>query len=337
LVWHRGDYFANFGECLEMIADCPCCKGKGGRQQLSLFDDRFGYPGEFGLLRCEVCGHQYICGDLPESPSELYTTRYSRSDADIQSFRPHNRRSGFVTWLNGGMSSSFRWVPENVRVLDLGCGLGEAVAYHKLRGCDARGVDADHNVMRIGELYSLDVRVGTFESSMYESGYFDYVTLDQVIEHVHDPVATLKEVAEVLRENGVCVLSTPNAGGLGRYMFGRKWLHWHVPYHVGFFSRESMRKAAAQAGLTVHKMVTVTRSEWILYQMIHLMVYPAKGVASSFWVDTGRSKALALLVRSVLLFRFTMLPQLVTRILDFVGVGDNYLVVLKKDAGRNGL
>lgn len=302
----------------------------------TLYDDRYGYDGTFNLLRCRECDHEYLSGQLPASLSELYTQFYPRSDFDIEAFRPHSRPSALVSWLNGGMSSAFRWVPERVRVLDIGCGMGETLGYHAFRECEAHGVDADANVLRVGERFGYNVRTGVFDPSNYQPEYFDYVTMDQVIEHVPNPGKTLADVSRVMKDNGTCVLSTPNANGWGARIFGRRWLHWHVPYHLHFFSPESIRLAATEAGLSVERVMTITRSEWILYQILHLIMYPEQGHKSDFW-NTGRERSFAqrLLLRSIMAMRFTLLPQVVTRVFDALGLGDNYVFMLKKTGNAN--
>ena len=58
--------------------------------------------------------------------------------------------------------------------------------------------------------------------------YFDYVTLDQVAEHVTDPLALMRGVARVLKPGGKVVITTPNARSLGARIFRRKWLrNWN--------------------------------------------------------------------------------------------------------------
>jgi len=170
-----------------------------------------------------------------------------------------------------------------VRVLDLGCGFGESLGYHAARGCDVYGVEADENIRRVVEKFGYKVHVGLFDDRVYEPEFFDYVTMDQVIEHVTDPLLTLRGVARILKSGGKAILSTPNANGWGAKIFGRRWINWHAPYHLQFFSRDSMRIAAEQAGFEVTQVKTITNSEWLFYQWIHLVTYPKLGEPSWFW------------------------------------------------------
>lgn len=313
--------------------NCPVCRAVAVDPQKILWDDRYGYPGQFELMRCTNCGHAYLnCDMTPGQLSELYTNYYPRKTFDLDQCKPHAEKSGLGAWFNGLNSSAFRCVPKNVRVLDVGCGFGQSLGYHTARGCDVYGVEADENIRRVADKFGYKVHVGLFDDSIYEPEYFDYVTMDQVIEHVADPVSTLRGMARILKSGGTAILSTPNAGGWGAKTFGRRWINWHAPYHVQFFSRNSMQIAAKRAGLVVTEVKTITNSEWLHYQWIHLVTYPKIGEPSSFWsANHGGMSALQRRILRVLgLIHRVKVNHLVTRIFDGLSCGDNYVFVLKK-------
>jgi 2-polyprenyl-3-methyl-5-hydroxy-6-metoxy-1,4-benzoquinol methylase len=312
---------------------CPICS-QAMRGKLELYDDRYGYPGRFTLESCAACGHRALLTDLsPDQLIRLYSDYYPRSSLDLEQYRPAPEVHGFKAWLNGERRSAYCWVPKGVRVLDIGCGFCESLGYHKARGCEVYGVEADENTRRVAERYGFQVQVGLFDADRYEEGFFDYVTMDQVIEHVSDPVATLKGVARVLKPSGSLILSTPNSHGLGARLFGRRWINWHAPYHIQHFSLASLTDAARQAGLTVERARTVTSSEWLHYQWIHLCLFPAMGVPSLFWApNKAKSFRADHLLRLLNCLHRTKANHVVTRFLDMLGLGDNYQFFLRKNA-----
>jgi SAM-dependent methyltransferase len=298
------------------------------------YDDRFGYPGQFRMRRCSACGHLHLDASFsPEQISALYTQYYPRRDFDIEKFEPHREVRGAGAWWNGARASAFRWVPPGVRVLDIGCGLGMTLAYHRGRGCEAFGVEADENVRRVAERYGLDVQVGLFDPARHPEAWFDFVTLDQVVEHAQAPVELLRGVRTVLKPGGIAVLATPNPESAGARLFGVRWPHWHTPYHLQFFTGSSMRIAAERAGLTLVSSRTVTSSEWLYYQWLHLASRPAPGTPSDFWTP-GRPvrPAFRFLRRVFTLLHRLQLDHVVTRVLDAAGVGDNRLFTLRRPA-----
>jgi SAM-dependent methyltransferase len=310
---------------------CQIC---GGRLLVAgeFYDDRYGYPGLFQIVTCPQCAHKLLVGEFtPELLRKLYTDYYPRSTFDPDRYRPSPGAKGFISWLNGERRSAYCWVPKNVRVLDIGCGFGETLEYHRSRGCDVYGVEADENILRIAERHGFKVQVGLFNPDHYEPGFFDYVTMDQVIEHMADPLETLQGVARILKKGGVAVISTPNSHGWGARVFGRHWINWHAPYHRQFFSPRSMEVAAEQAGLVVDSVRTITSSEWLFYQWVHLLTRPPMGRPSPFWSPRGtRGLRVKLLFAVLLAVHYTKINHVITRLFDAFGVGDNYLFILRK-------
>jgi SAM-dependent methyltransferase len=311
--------------------NCPICHSpaaEAGR----FYDDRYGYPGTFPLLQCARCGHRFLNATFtPEALHELYSHYYPRSTFVLEQFSPYRERFGFGAWLDGERASPFRWVPRDVRVLDIGCGFGESLGYHQARGCEVYGVEVDENIRRVADAFGYRVHVGLFDPAVYPPAYFDFATMSQVIEHIADPVQTLRGVSRILKPGGTAILSTPHADGWGAHVFGRRWINWHAPYHLQFFTRRSMELAAQQAGLVVEQAVTLTPSAWLYYQWIHLLTCPLPGQPSAFWAPGGKwtlpQKAIS---GALKIMHRCKINHLITRLFDAVGRGDSRIYVLRK-------
>ena len=312
---------------------CAVC-GNGMRLAGGRSDDRYGYPGVFALYRCPACRHMQLAVSMkPDQIARLYTDYYPRSQLSLDDWYPPADLSKLRIWWSGALSSAFRWVPRNVRVLDIGCGFGESLGYHRARGCDAHGVEADANILRVGERYGLQVMHGLFDPKDYPACSFDVVTLDQVIEHVADPLLVLRGINQVLKPGGLLIISTPNAGGWGARVFGRRWIHWHVPYHLQFFSRASMERAAAIAGFELGRRVTVTPAAWLDYQWGHLFTIPDEGKASPYWCpQLPRSLGQRVALRLLRYLDQLGVNALMTRLMDTLELGDNGVYLLRKAA-----
>lgn len=310
---------------------CVICNGMA-HPNICLYDDRYGYPGLFQMVECCDCGHRMLDVDFSAKEiTTLYSEYYPRSTFALKNFRPARGAHGFNAWLSGIKRCAYLWVPENVRVLDIGCGFGESLAYHKARGCDVYGVEADENILRVAETFGFNAHAGVFDPDRYAPDFFDYITLDQVIEHMAFPVETLCGIARVLKPGGKVILSTPNASGWGAKLFGRRWINWHAPYHLQHFSFQSMQIAAEKAGLKMERIRTLTSSEWLSYQWIHLLIFPNMGEPSPFWSPNGKRNARTRLI-TILLAQVnrTRINHVLTRMFDAVGFGDGMLIFLKK-------
>lgn len=107
-------------------------------------------------------------------------------------------------------------VEPSTRVLDLGCGEGELLAWlrdHK--NVDARGVELTGARVQKAIARGVSVFQGDLESSLedYPSGAFDYVILSQTLQETRDPLKVLKGM---LRVGAHGIVAFPN------------FAHWRV-------------------------------------------------------------------------------------------------------------
>ncbi len=312
---------------------CPICGSSRTRVHLSgLYDDRYGFPGRFDLLECGDCDHRFLATAFsPGELGRLYTDYYPRSSLDLDAWQPHRELGWLRTRLNREHSAVFRWVPRNCRVLDVGCGFGESLGYHRARGCEVAGIEADENIERVGRKFGFEVKVGLFSAADYPPAHFDYVTLDQVIEHSAAPLQLLRDAAAVLKPGGTVLLGTPDARSLLAGLFGSRWVHLHTPYHLQLFCRRSLEAAAEAAGLEVSWIRHISSPRWYGFQWLHLLSRPAPDSASLFWRAGSTWPPGRLVARKALsgLGRLGFNHVLAFG-LDGIGRGDNLVAALRK-------
>lgn len=311
---------------------CPVCLSASSKLIDKLYDDRYGSEGQYQVKRCSNCRHCFVDpGSIKGDHDRIYTDHYPRNQ-EIKYCAGSRGKSGkLVEWINGARSSASRWVPGNVRVLDIGCGNCESLAFYQSRGCKVYGIDVDPNVKQLSIKNGFSVHIGDIKTAEYDAGYFDYVTLDQVIEHLLDPLETLKEICRVLKNDGALIISTPNPEGWGRYIFRKRWINWHIPYHVNLFSRFSMGLIARNSGFTVEQIHTITTSDWLKIQWLHLLFYPEKNHPSLFWSQASETSFFKKIVRMFIRMNHKMgVDHIITRLFDFSGVGDNHVFILRK-------
>lgn len=311
---------------------CPACDSKEFKRYYDLYDDRYGFPGTFYYHRCKRCGHAFCENPLREEEFvALYTQYYPRAHIDLTSHKPHNGPYGFRAWLNGARRSAYCYVPHGVRVLDIGCGTCESLGYHVARGCQAVGVESDRNVSKIAEAYGYDVKIGLFSPEEYGKDSFDCVTMDQVFEHMADPLECLTRISSVLRPGGGVIISTPNMDGWGVRFFGKKWINWHSPYHLNLFTPDSLSQLAGSAGFVLRDIKTLTSSDWLHFQWCHIITYPSEAHVSDFWSKRTPSTITArLLLKGCFLVHYLKINHLITRFFDAIGKGDNIVAILEK-------
>lgn len=105
-----------------------------------------------------------------------------------------------------------RFVIKNEKLLDVGCGDGIIHYFVKdkvknIYGIDNSKIDLVKAKKRGMIVQSTNLDEGKFP---FESGFFNFVTCLDVVEHVKDPRILIKEIYRVLKEDGILILSTPN-------------------------------------------------------------------------------------------------------------------------------
>jgi SAM-dependent methyltransferase len=189
-----------------------------------------------------------------------------------------------------------RYAPlAGARALDLGCGVGEYVRAFASRG--ARALGCDIALPRLAEARrrgAPGLVCAAGEALPFATGALDVVVLNEVLEHVQDDRATMREVARVLSPGGTAIVFVPNrlypfeTHGVflrRRYVFGNiplvNWLPRRlrdrlVPHARAYGARE-IERVSAVPGLRL---------------VDHGYVYPG------FDNVAGRSRLLARLLRA---------------------------------------
>ncbi|MBI3953639.1 MAG: class I SAM-dependent methyltransferase [Chloroflexi bacterium] len=147
------------------------------------------------------------------------------------------------------------------RVLDVGCGTGEALAYLKDRGFETVGIEPSAEAAAAAKARGIAVYSSPLEKLVEQhksSGAkpFSAVLLLNVLEHVPDPVGLIKLTREVLEpRGGVLCVKVPNDFSelqlaAGKQLAREPW--WiAVPDHINYFDFDSMHTLLERLGFRV--------------------------------------------------------------------------------------
>jgi 2-polyprenyl-3-methyl-5-hydroxy-6-metoxy-1,4-benzoquinol methylase len=91
--------------------------------------------------------------------------------------------------------------------------------------------------------------VGSLDDAPWQAGSFDAVTFNHSLEHVPDPLLSLRQATRFLRPGGRLAVSVPNFGSWQRRLFGTYWFHLDLPRHLQHFDRSSLAGMSRAAGL----------------------------------------------------------------------------------------
>ncbi len=97
---------------------------------------------------------------------------------------------------------------QNIRILDVGCGTGANIEMLSAYG-DAEGVDVSDDALEFCRRKGLKVQKGLAETLPYEDESFELTTALDVVEHLDDDIAGLKEMFRVTKHGGYSLIFVP--------------------------------------------------------------------------------------------------------------------------------
>lgn len=206
---------------------CDCCDSA----ELTELDSY----GDYRHLTCKNCEFEKFVGVDAGISAHLY-----ENDADyVDDLSVATRPDDLILWHHLEAIKYLRACCPSGKgsLLDIGCFNGFFVKKMLSLGYDAQGIDFNEGAVALGrENMGLGSRISTrtIEDMMEGGDRFDVVTLFEVLEHLPDIREFLRKATELLKEEGVLILSTPN-----RKMCWRPALDF-PPHHLSRFSAKSL-------------------------------------------------------------------------------------------------
>lgn len=326
---------------------CPICSSNNVKVLHSgLFDDRYGCPDVVDIKRCRNCFHCFASPNIdPASVASLYETYYGRETVNVdevhKSALSSINSSRLSRWIKGTNNLGQYYSPRTGKLLDVGTGDCQNLLEAKLLGIAGIGFDVDSSSSVIANSLGLDVRTGKRVTDVLRDNDFDWIQLNQVVEHYVNPIQELQYLSPLIDLEGKIFISTPNSRSLFRIIFRSKWINWHVPYHQHHFSKKSIGICLENAGFKSVKIRTVTPLVWSQIQIATLGQKSTNGEPSKFWKSTDaefltnrqKSQSIKITLRKIRTgFRIMISSILIVlgRLVDSIRLGDSLVVIAVK-------
>lgn len=211
-------------------------------------DYEYQLGGDFSLVKCSNCGI------VKQQEIPDYSGLKGFYPDDYLVYHPTTmKRLGFFGFLkeklySGRAKKYAKLINSKGRILDVGCANCHLLTELKkqgnfeLHGLDIKKLRDDYN--------ELDIRFkeGCLERLKYPKNYFDLITMDNLIEHVPDPLLFMKKVYNILKPGGWVAGTTPNMRSLDAKIFGKYWGGYHIPRHLYIFSHDNLKRLLERTG-----------------------------------------------------------------------------------------
>jgi ubiquinone/menaquinone biosynthesis C-methylase UbiE len=221
---------------------CPLCDGDDTKVLFRRKDLTHRVSDiEFPVVRCRRCGIVYVNPrPTKEAIHSYYPTEFYEI-MDKETVLEHKRSQ---------LEAKFELVKhiDSGRLLDVGCGKGEFLYFMQGKGWLVKGVEFSS---KPPNMFEQAIFYGELDEANYPVNSFDLVTIWAVLEHVYDPLRTLKEINRVLIPGGTIVLLVTNFNSVpARFM-----RHDDIPRHTTLFSKRTIAKMLTLIGFEVRKYV----------------------------------------------------------------------------------
>ena len=158
-----------------------------------------------------------------------------------------------------------RKYPFDGAALEVGCATGALLEDLQRAGFDAFGIDysawaVEQARARVGadRVWQVDIERDLDQPDVASHAPFGALIMLSVLEHFADPFRVLERLSALVRPGGRLFLTTTNAGGLGRTLFGRDWEGYFDWTHLGVdqVSARSLRDGLHRLGWRVDQLET---------------------------------------------------------------------------------
>jgi 2-polyprenyl-3-methyl-5-hydroxy-6-metoxy-1,4-benzoquinol methylase len=277
-----------------ITVNCPICNS-------NLYQEKYNIH-TWHIVACTNCAFVYTNPRLTnEAVIELYKQDYFHNQqfgyTDYND-NPHLKKMNFKKWIKD--ASPFFSEKENLKALDIGCAAGFGISAYENLNIKADGLEIDPNYVK--ELVAKGYNI--YDKPLLENNFtnkYDIVSLFDVVEHLTDLHANFETLKNLLNDNGILIIVTPDFDSKQRKIFGAKWFQFKPIEHINYFTTGSLKKLAQQhnlelviskkSGQFADANFIVNRLSKYNFKFANLLLKPftylAKSFNKSFYLDAA--------------------------------------------------
>ena len=238
-------------------APCPLCCTKGDELILTGYDLLNNLPGKFTVVKCRACGLMRTSPrPTPEKMGFYYPDNYGPykgTQVDNNREKENSFKTNILRIAKIIFDTRSTVIPKlrPGRMLEIGCASGSYLHYMAKNGWQVEGIEFSPIPAQSARDLGYAVETGALEKIIKPENRYDLIVGWMVLEHLHQPVESLRKMAKWACSNAMLVISVPNIGSFESRIFGRNWYALQVPTHLFHYDTESIVKTLRAGGWEV--------------------------------------------------------------------------------------
>lgn len=217
-------------------------------------------------------------------------------------------------------------------ILDIGSAGGIFLDYMQHEGYEVEGIEPSDSGVASAKRIGIPTIHGMFDKVKVKKSKYDVVTWFDVIEHITNPQEQISKIHNLLKQDGILYITTPNVASLYSKLLRSRWPMYCPPEHLILYSAKSLSQLLEGKGFMIKKVRT--RNAGLIY-LTNLTIFAIIGKnPNGIW---GQGKSPVVLAAYIAVF----IPALVLTIIampfmHFLKLGEGLEVIAMKTDSRQG-
>jgi 2-polyprenyl-3-methyl-5-hydroxy-6-metoxy-1,4-benzoquinol methylase len=220
---------------------------------------------KFKVIDCEVYGFKHLYPVPSEKVLDsFYKMKFvshikkTGSTPDMKRILSNGeKKKKELKWLTSTLYKDVnyylkKFVNKNSKTLcDIGCCTGNFLKYMSSKKWKVIGIEPSKECFEITKQLKLNIFCGNLEEFLIENpnykNSFDVVSMINVLEHVRNPIKTLKQAKNLLKpKKGIICIRVPNEFNklqiYAEKKVNKKFWYIAIPEHINYFDCQSLKK-----------------------------------------------------------------------------------------------
>jgi 2-polyprenyl-3-methyl-5-hydroxy-6-metoxy-1,4-benzoquinol methylase len=223
-------------ESAQIYSSCPLCDAA----DLRVLWQVDGYT----ISKCPACVLVFVQNHLTTEELAAYYASFeddSYGDTNVECLNYYYHKLGAL------IRQRF---PRPGRLLDVGCARGWFLDTMPDWECYGNEI-TKHYGMTAREKHGDRIFLGPFEDYPMREGYFDVITLQDVFDHIRDPLPMLEKCRRLLRPGGLIAIKVHNISCLYAKLTGQRFYAIIPPSHLFYYDKQTLGRTLETSGFTV--------------------------------------------------------------------------------------